>query len=174
MPEPLNTVTELIAFSSFREGDKMAVDTPTFLKSQFEQALQAARDEITDRTMGKENEDFGMRLGVVKEAERYLATSRLYDMWGDRLGLLSTDANLVNIGSVGLGSDTPPPLGQGSKMEFFIKSMSAIYRAKGLELLRGKPYLVGMGTDLDSASRFPCLLSGRTYTSTCGCLCYDY
>lgn len=159
MATPLNTTSELIAFSSFREGDEINVGSPPmFKKSQFESALQRARDEIYDRTIGKENDEFGTRLGIVKEAELYLAVSRLYDMWGDRLGLLSADANIVNVGSVGLGADTPPPLGLNSKMEFFVKSMSEIYRAKGLYLLRGKPYEVDLGAEIDT-SQFPCLLS---------------
>lgn len=163
MAAPLNTVAELITFTSFSEGDSATVKTPTFLKSQFELALQMARDEITDRTLGKDNDEFDNRLGVIKHAEKYLATSRLYDMWGDRLGLLSTDANLVGVGSVNLGADTPPPVGDGSKMQFFVKHMSAAYHAKGLSLLIGKPFEIDMGADMTDDIRFPCLSSG-TYS----------
>ena len=163
MADPLNTPKELVTFTSFSEGDSRATDAPIFKKSQIELALQMARDEIYDRTLGKENDAFDTRLGVTRHAELYLATSRLYDMWGERLGLLSVDANLVNVGAVGLGADTPPPLGQGSKMEFFVKYMSNIYHAKGIMLLIGRPFEMGLGADMTGDIRFPCL-SQRTYS----------
>lgn len=157
MAKPFNSATDLLAFSSVSEGDSRSVTSPGFSKSQLDGALQRARDEITDRTLAKANDDFGDRLGVVTEAELYLATARLYDMWGERLGLLSTDANIVNVSEVGLGADTPPPLGPGSKMEFFAKNMAVLYRQKGLALLIGKPFSIAIGIEEEETERFPCL-----------------
>lgn len=139
MPSPLNTIAELIAFTSFREGDDESIERPTFKRSQFEYALQLARNEIYAKTLQADDID-ETRESQLKEAELYLATSRLYRMWGERLGLLTTDANLVGVGSVSLGADTPPPVGENSKMQFFIEKMATEYRRIGLEILRGLPW----------------------------------
>ena len=173
MANPFNTATELLDFTSFIQGDSRTVTKPVFKLSQIQLALQMARDEIFDRTLGKENDEFtSTRLGVIKTAEKYLAASSLYVMWGDRLGLLSTDANIVGAGPVNLGADTPPPLGPGSKMEFFIKNMANAYHSKGISLLIGKPFEIGLGTDMTDDIRFPCLSRPTVRTSerwVCGC-----
>ncbi len=162
--DPLNTVQELITFSSFREGDPEGT-RPLFRKSQFEMALDNARAEILDRTKGKTNSEFGERLPIIKEAELYLATSRLYHFYAERLGILSTDANLVGVGNVQLGADTPPPLGLNSKMDF-LRDQAVKMHDIGISLLIGKPYSVSIGTEEPRLSKSRCLRSD--YWDSCG------
>jgi hypothetical protein len=159
LASPFNTVAELIAFTSFREGDADSIDRPAFKRSQFESALQLARNEIDVKTLSAELTE--ERESQCKEAELYLATSRLYRLWGERLGLLTTDANLVGVGSVSLGADTPPPTGLNSKMDFWLVSMSQEYRRVGLSILNGQPFAIGLGHERPP-NGFPALLrAGR-------------
>jgi len=109
MAMPFNTVGELAARTAFSQGEtgtEASVIDATFSFSQFQTALQDARDYIYRRTTGIDNADFTAdRLAELKQAEIYLALSTLFEMYGEEIPLKSPDANLAAVSSVTLGAD---------------------------------------------------------------------
>lgn len=109
MADPFNTVAELKARTSFSQGNfgtAQSVDDATFSISQFQNALQDARNFIFGRTNETANADFtAQRLTDVKQAERYFALSTLMEIYGEEVALKSPDANLAAVSEVSVGAD---------------------------------------------------------------------
>lgn len=141
LPQPFNTVEDLVLWSGFQQGPsegQSSVLGGTFALSQFETALKEARREIYRKTLGKGNDDFDEdRQEELREAERYLATARLYPNFASRMQIAFPESNLQSVGDVMTGADTPSPYEKGQQL---INLMYAKLRAIGLELLRGIPW----------------------------------
>lgn len=172
MADPFNSVAELKARTSFSQGNfgtAQSVDSATFTISQFQNALQDARDFIFARTNSTANADFtATRLPEIKEAERYFALERLYEIYGEEIALKSPDANIAAVAEVMSGADTPSPY---EKSAHWINVMSTKFRARGLLLLNGQPFQIKLGKDTRT-DRFPCLLPKRYKPlpeTVCGC-----
>ena len=61
LPDPFNSVSALLAFTSFEQGEANGQDSVragTFAFSQFENALRQSRYEIYRKTLRKGNDDF--------------------------------------------------------------------------------------------------------------------
>lgn len=172
LPSPFNSVADLVLWSGFQQGPsdgQASVLSSTFALSQFETALKESRREIYRRTGRKGNDEFDEdRADELKEAERYLATARLYPNFGSRMQLNFPESNLSSVGDVSVGADTPSPYEKGRQlMEFMYSSLRRI----GLDLLESPTtrWDMRLGTadkPATVADRYPCL--------TCGGCCNDY
>ena len=172
LPDPFNTVLDLCTFAAFRQGKGGPSDTGESLKqsvldgefstSQLEAALAEARAEIFARAGQKQNEDYDdYRAAQLQESEKYLATSRLYQRYAEKLALKFPESNLQSVGSVSLGADTPSPL---EKMEVWHR-VANVYRQQGETLLRGQPWTMVVGTESER-DPFTCLAPGM-YSGAC-------
>jgi hypothetical protein len=149
LPEPFNTVEELVLWSGFEQGPaqgRQSVLDGTFALSQFESALRESRREIYRRAGRRQNDEYDeARADELKEAERYLATARLYPNFGARMQLEFPESNLASVGDVMTGADTPDPYAKGRQLvEFMYNALRRI----GLACLRGdrwsvRPFAVG-------------------------------
>lgn len=152
LPDPFNSVKQLAAFTSFREGAATGADSVregTFPFSAFEQALQDARVEIYRRTGERDDSEFTeARLYQLANAERYLATANLYPKFGERISTAFPESNIQSVSEVMVGADTPPPSGPGSKTEFWVDFMYQKVRGIGLSILYGQPW--GLDTVAES------------------------
>ena len=175
LPDPFNSVEELVLWSGFEQGPSQgqaSVLSGTFALSQFETALQESRREIYRRTGRKGNDDFDEdRADELKEAERYLAASRLYPNFGARMQLEFPESNLAAVGDVMTGADTPDPYTKGKQL---VEFMYAALRRIGLAILESPSHRWDMrlGTADEPATvadRYPCLAG-----FTCGGCCNDY
>jgi len=149
LPNPFNTVEELVLWSGFEQGPSQgqaSVLAGSFALGQFETALKESRREIYRRAGRKQNDEYDeSRADELKEAERYLATARLYPNLGAKMQIKFPESNLAAVGDVMVGADTPSPYEKGRQLvEFMYSSLRRI----GLELLRGnrnfiRPFTVG-------------------------------
>lgn len=168
MPQPFNSVEDLLSFTSFEHGagnGAESVEQGTFAFSQFESALRRTRNEIYRKTGKRQNDEFAEdRTEELREAELWLATARLFPLFGERIAVKTVDANMAGIAEIQIGADTPPPSGPGSKAEFWAKFMSDRYRALGLMLLESPStrYQVTVGTD-KWTERYACLSREKRY-----------
>lgn len=164
LPDPFNSVKQLAAFTSFREGSAAGADSVregTFPFSAFQQALSDARREIYRRTGERENAEFSeSRLDDLREAELWLATARLYPRFGERLVLAFPESNLQGVGEVMSGADTPSPV---EKSEFWTGTMYQRIRAIGLSVLSGYPWDIQTVAESETiGERFTCLSEGQS------------
>ena len=117
MATPFNSVAELVQRTPFSQGEtgtEQSVIDATFTFSQFQSALQDARDLISKRTKSKPVADMtDNRIAELKRAEIYLALAILFEMFGERVALKSPDANLSSVGTRLQGADTPDPYSKG-------------------------------------------------------------
>ena len=161
MASPFNSVAELItrtAFSQGESGTEQSVIDATFTFSQFQSALQDARDFISKRTKAKAVADMtDERVSELTQAEIYLAIAILFEMFGERIPLKSPDANLSSVGTRLQGADTPSPPEKG---RHWVEFMATRYRSRGMTLLLGQPFEIKLGANT-STDRFPCLLPRR-------------
>jgi len=138
LPNPFNSVADLLAFTSFQQGAANGQDSVTegtFAFSQFQSALRQARYEIYKKTLRKQNDEFDDdRLEELREAELWLSTARLYRNYGERIVLKFPESNLAGVASVTIGADTPSPTEKG---QHWVEFMLTRIRAMGLALLRG-------------------------------------
>lgn len=145
LPNPFNSVDDLMGFTSFRQGSggpqdsgdllQQSATDGTFAISQFEQALQRARNEIYRKTGSLDNDAFDeARKAELTEAELWLATARLYPMYGEKIALKFPESNLAGVGDLTLGADTPSPVEKG---QHWFEFMASRCRAMGDRLLRG-------------------------------------
>lgn len=136
LPDPFNSVAQLLAFTSFEQGASNGQDSVlegTFAFSQFETALRQSRYEIFRKTGKRQNDEFDEdRLEELREAELWLSTARLYRNYGERIALKFPESNLSGINSVQIGADTPPPTDKGVH---WVEFMQSRIRAYGLMLL---------------------------------------
>ena len=160
LPSPFNTVEELIVWSGFEQSDargKDAVLQGSFPFEQFQTALKEARREIYRKTRQKQNDEFNEdRADELKEAERYLATARLYPNFGARMQLKFPESNISSIASVMNGADSPDPYTKGRQLvEFMYQKIRAI----GLELLNSPSncWAVGLTKYPETNNPYPCL-----------------
>lgn len=139
LPDPFGSVAELVLWSGFEQGasnGQASVQQGTFAFSQFDTALRESRREIYRKTLGKDNDEFDEdRADELKEAERYLAISRLYPNFGSRMQIKFPESNLQSVGSVMSGADTPDPFSKGRQL---VEFMANRFRTIGRELLRGQ------------------------------------
>lgn len=139
LPEPFNSVADLLTFTSFQQGAPNGQDSVldgTFDFNQFTKALKQSRYEIYRKTLRRGNDEFeDDRVEELREAELWLATARLYRNYGERIAVKFPESNLAGVGSVQIGADTPPPSGPGSKGEFWADFMMTRIRNFGLMLL---------------------------------------
>jgi hypothetical protein len=99
--------------------------------------LKRARKEIWRKTLKRGNSEFDEdRVEELREAELWLATARLYPIFGERIALVYPESNLSGLGAATIGADTPPPSGPGSKGEYWAQFMEQLARKRGLELLQ--------------------------------------
>jgi len=176
MPDPFNTVTDLLTFTSFQQGPgngQASVAEGTFTLSQFESALQRARNEIYARAGKMENAAYETwRYDQLTEAELWLATARLYPMFGERLTLKFPESNMSALADVTIGADTPSPVEKGVH---YVKFMTQRIRAFGLELLynHSENWDMRVGTEPSVESDpYPCLANGVYTTSDHSCCSY--
>lgn len=161
LPDPFNSVEELILWSGFDHGassGQASVIQGTFAYSQFECALAEARRDIYRRTGQRDNDNFTEdRADELKEAERYLAIARLIPNYANRMQLEFPESNLASVGEVMVGADTPSPYEKGAQ---WIEKMYNAYRSMGLALLGNarEHANVELGDELIPES-YPCLLS---------------
>lgn len=141
IPDPFNTVAELVLWSGFQQGPSQgqaSVLEGTFALGQFETALKDARREIYRKTLRKDNDEFDEdRQDELKEAERYLATARLFPNFASRMQIAFPESNLQSVGDVMTGANTPSPYEKGAQ---WINLMYKKLRSIGLDLLRGIPW----------------------------------
>jgi hypothetical protein len=173
IPEPFNSVKNLLAFTSFQEGagnGRESVLEGTFLFSQFATALRQSRNEIYRKTGRRKNDEFSDdRLEELTEAELWLATARLYPKFGERIALKFPESNLAGVGSVSQGADTPSPL---EKAQHWIDYATSRIRGMGLQLLESPStrFTVSVGKDA-STKPYSCLGRDITYNNWSNCLC---
>lgn len=166
---PFNSIEELCSFCSFRQGAggandfgdalKQSVIDGTFAPSQLELALTQAREEIYSRAGQKENDEYETeRYYQLRQCELWLATSSLCLWYGKKTALKFPESNLAGVGSITVGSDTPPPT---EKMEVWTRAARE-YRAIGERLLTGmgQAWDMKVGTLRRSHSHHPCLSTG--------------
>ena len=163
-------------WSGFQQGPsegQASVLEGTFALSQFETALAEARREICRKTLGLDNDEFDDdRQDELKEAERYLATARLYPNFASRMQIAFPESNLQSVGDVMTGADTPSPYEKGQQL---INLMYAKLRAIGLMLLEAPSHrwdiqLATVEQPSTVADRYPCL---STLQGCCGGCCYN-
>ena len=179
LPDPFNSVQELVLWSGFEQGasnGQASVQQGTFAYSQFETALAEARREIYRATLRTENDDFDEdRKDELKEAERYLATARLYPNYGARMMICFPESNLSSVGEVMIGADTPSPY---EKSRQLVEFMAQRLRQIGLDLLQAPAnrFEIELGQDTRN-DNYTCL-PNPTYTTFmygqdyCGCLAF--
>lgn len=163
LPAPFNSVEDLVLWSGFQQGPSQgqaSVLSGTFDIAQFETALAEARREIYRRTRRKNNDEFNEdRADELKEAERYLATARLYPNFASRMQIAFPESNLQSVGDVMTGADTPSPYEKGQQL---INLMYKKLRAIGLMLLESPSHRwdIQLAQDRQSmtvSGRYPCL-----------------
>lgn len=107
LPEPFSKVKDLLAFTSFEHGGndrRTSAEQGTFVFSQFQTALKQSRYEIYKATLRKQNDEFDEdRLEQLREAELWLATSRLMPKFGEKIAIAFAESNLSSVGSVTVG-----------------------------------------------------------------------
>ena len=164
LPEPFNSVADLLTFTSFEQGapnGQESVLAGTFDFAQFTKALKQSRYEIFRKTLRRANDGFeDDRVEELREAELWLATARLYRNYGERIAVKFPESNLAGVASVQIGADTPPPSGPGSKGEFWADFMMTRIRAFGLMLLESPStrFTVEVSRDTSTkAEAFKCL-----------------
>jgi len=173
LPAPFNSVEEFVLWSGFEQGEsngQNSVLEGTFSFGMFQTALRESRREIYIKTLRKQNDDFTEeRAAELKEAERYLATARLFPNFGTRIQIKFPESNAQNLGEFGSGPDTPSPAEKGRQ---YVEFMASRFRRIGLELLESPStrYQVTVGTDTWT-EQYPCLSRGARYGSglTYGC-----
>lgn len=176
MPDPFNAVADLMGFVAFRMGKggpsdmgdtlQAASIDGEFAKSQYESALQRARNEIYARAGRLANDEYAdWRKEQLTEAELWLAASRIYFAAGERIAAKFPEANLQSHGETALGADTPDPY---SKFESWRKAAMEARRI-GLDLLNnhGLSFDMRVGTETEQESS--CL--GVSYPSPLCCNC---
>jgi len=176
MTDPFNTVSELLTFTSFQQGPgngQASVQEGTFTLSQFESALQRSRNEIYARAGRMENDDYeSWRYDQLKECELWLATARLYPMFGERITLKFPESNMSALADVTIGADTPSPVEKG---QHYVQFMTQRIRAFGLELLynHNEVWDMVVGTEPSVESDpYPCLAGGVYATTDQSCCSY--
>lgn len=109
LPDPFNSVAELVLWSGFEHGAANGQDSVlegTFSFPQFQTALAEARREIYRKTANTANDGFDDgRRDELKEAERYLATARLWPNYGARMALKFPESNAQSVGGTFSGPD---------------------------------------------------------------------
>ncbi len=159
LPNPFNSVADLVLWSGFRYGthdDQESVLKGSFDYSQFTTALAEARREIYRKTRQMNNDEFDEdRKDELKEAERYLATARLYPNYAARMTILFPESNIQSVGEVMSGADTPSPY---EKQAQLINLMTTKLRQYGLRLLEAdsQKYVAEIGT-IDLTKTYPAL-----------------
>jgi len=151
---------------TFGDALKESVINGEFSIGQLSQVLIEAREEIYARAGQLENADYETaRAYQLTQAELYLATSRLYERYAEKVALKFPESNLAGVGSVQVGADTPSPL---EKMETWHR-IANHYRAMGERLLTGQ----GQGWDIkvgtlstSSTSQYPACLQDITTHAT--------
>ena len=184
MPDPFNSVNDLLNFTSFRQGAGGANDEGealqtsaiegTFAFSQFTNALQRARNEIYARCGQLGNDEYDdWREDQLTEAELWLATARLYPMYGEKIALKYPESNLSGVDAVTIGADTPSPVEKGKHWTEF---MVARIRAMAEMLITGQGQNWDIETGDDLAFRtdpYPCLSPGFYSTARQGCYLWN-
>ncbi len=172
MPDPLNSVADLLKFTNFAHGagnDALSVKAGSFEYSQFDYALRRARNEIYAKAGRLDNADYDeYRLEQLTEAELWLATARLYPMFGERIALRFPEANLTSVAEITQGADTPSPF---EKLEVWHRVAKEV-RAFGLELLRGDPWDMAVGSETTTDNPYNCLADGVYSNHATNCCQY--
>ena len=168
MPDPFNEVDTLIKTTAYRQGTggadtygaalKDASQDSTFALSQFELALQTARDEIFSVCGQLENSEYDTyRLNQLKIAEIHLAKYYIYTWAGERIAVTTPDSNAAGNASTYVGPDTPSPQ---EKMESWYR-IAEKERQKAYRLINniGNAWDMDIGTDT-TTDPYPCLAPG--------------
>lgn len=166
-------------FTAFRPGAGGKEDTGETLQnaaiagefaySQFSEALQRARNEIFARCGQKTNSEYAeWRSAQLTEAELWIATARLYPLYGERLAVKFPESNLSGLSELQIGADTPSPVEKGVH---WVEFMTAKIRGFGLELMLGQGSNWGIEIgELPASDPYPCLAPG-SYSYTCSGNC---
>jgi len=170
LPTPFNSVPDLMAFTSFRQGPggprdegsglQEAATGGTFDIAQYRSALQRARNEIYSRCGRLANDGYDdWRLSQLTEAELWLSTARIYPMYGERMALAFPESNLSGVESITIGADAPSPV---EKSKHWVDFMTQKIRAFGLDLMfgQGERFDIQIGSELTTTDPFPCLCPG--------------